>query len=120
MDNHVSSCASEKNRIHEIDLKLKNATAAILNGVTYPELMDEIASLRQERASLETKIARASSQATKITKEDIMREFDQQINTNQVDYRLLIQKYVISLKVNERQITLSLGVAFRESSGNWI
>lgn len=120
MDNHVPSCASEKNRIREIDLKLKNATAAILNGVTYPELMDEIASLRQERANLETKIARASSLATKITKEDIMREFDQQINTNQVDYRLLIQKYVISLNVNERQITLSLGVAFRESSGNWI
>lgn len=120
MRNHVPSCNSEKNRLREIELKLKNATAAILNGITYPELMDEISSLRKERTELETIISRTSSQIGKITKEDIMREFDSRINSNNVDYRMLVQKYVISLKVNERQIALSLGVAFRASSGNWI
>lgn len=118
--NHTPSYSSEKNRLREIELKIKNATAAILNGITYPELMEEISSLRRERAELESVISRASTSAVKITKEDIMREFDDRINSNDVDYRMLMQKYVISLKVNERQLTLSLGVAFRASSGNWI
>ena len=123
MKNRSSNFDSEKNRLREIELKLKNATDAILNGITYPELMEEIKSLRQERAELEATIARASSEKILVTKEDIMNAFLERIDNEKVDYRQLMRKYVVSIKVNERQIKLSLGIALvapGRSSGNWI
>ena len=115
------NCDSEKNRINEINLKLKNATAAILNGVTYPELMEEVKSLKKEREELERKISLNSRQIPSITKEDIKKAFECNIDSGHVDYRLLMSKYVISIKVNERQIILSLGLSVHSlSSGNWI
>ena len=118
--NRSSNFDSEKNRLREIELKLKNATDAILNGITYPELMEEIKSLRKERAELETTIARASSEKVPITKEEIMNAFLERIDNEKIDYRQLMRKFVISIKVNERQIKLSLGVVHFASSGNWI
>lgn len=120
MKKRMNNCDSEKNRLREIELKLKNATDAILNGITYPELMEEIKSLRQEHAELEATIARASSEKVPVTKKDIMSAFSERIDNENVDYRQLMRKYVISIKVNERQIKLSLGVVHFASSGNWI
>ena len=118
MKTRINNCDAEKNRIREIELKLKNATDAILNGVTYPELMEEIKKLRQERSDLEAAISRSSDYANQISKEEIIKAFDYKIDSHTVDYRQLIRKFVISLKVNERQITLSLGVVHYTSSGN--
>ena len=117
---NINNCDSEKNRIREIELKLKNATDAILNGVAYPELMEEVKRLRQERSELESYISRASNFSNQISLDEIIKAFNYRIDSHTVDYRKLIQKYVISLKVNERQITLSLGVVHYTSSGNWI
>ena len=118
MKTRINNCDAEKNRIREIELKLKNATDAILNGVTYPELMEEIKKLRQERADLEAAISRSSDYPNQISKEEIIKAFNYKIDSHTVDYRQLIRKFVISLKVNERQITLSLGVVHYTSSGN--
>lgn len=82
--------------------------------------MEEIKSLRQERAELEATIARASSEKVPVTKKDIMNAFSERLDNENVDYRQLMRKYVISIKVNERQIKLSLGVVHFASSGNWI
>lgn len=120
MKKRMNNCDSEKNRLREIELKLKNATDAILNGITYPELMEEVKKLRQERADLETTISHASSYANQIDKEEIIKAFNYKVDSQEVDYRKLIRKFVISIKVNERQIVLSLGVLHYASSGNWI
>lgn len=70
------SCEAEKKEIQSIDWKLANGMRAILNGMDYPELRDEMDKLRVRKSELANVIELTSRPAPEVTPEQIESVFD--------------------------------------------
>ena len=65
----------EKKELAEITLKITNGVKAILGGMDFPELEEEVGALRVRKGELEDIIARSSSNAGKVDKNKLVELF---------------------------------------------
>lgn len=105
ISNASKDIVAEKNELNEIETKISNGVKAIVNGMSFPELQDEIDRLRGRRSEL-IKIINAveNSPAPTINRNDIinaMRQAAENIDSaDKAQLKMLIKTFVSEIVVN--------------------
>lgn len=106
-----SDVSEERKELNKSKEQLNNATKAILNGLDYPELQDEIKTIRLRISALEQKIAAASAQNMQITKEDIVAKLKKDVeHITPDDMPRLVKTYVTKIYAHNNEIIITGGV----------
>lgn len=123
--NHASpDLTAEKAEQLEIGTKLKNGTTAILSGMDYPELREEMDKLRMRKSELEDIIASVGAGVTPISADRILeriKEAAERLEENpQAAIKLLIKKkyahsdgsFTVEVGVPQKTLTKNVRVFF--------
>ena len=109
---------SEKKELAEVSIKIKNGMKAILGGMEFPELQEEIDNLRVRKSQLEDIIARREINQSKVDKKDIINMFKDDINLFGVDNRTLIKSHISKIYANgDGTFSITVGVHINGCGG---
>lgn len=91
---------AEKKELAAVSLKIKNGMNAILGGMEFSELQEEIGNLRVRKSQLEDIIARREINPSKVDTKDIINMFKDHINLFGVDNRTLVKSHISKIYAN--------------------
>ena len=116
INNASPDLKSEKAELLEIERKLNNGVKAILNGLNFPELEDEMDKMRIRKSELEDIIKRAESTRPTVSKQAIIELFKDSIDNNNIEQ--LIKYHITKIYAHEDgSCTVNVGVHIESCGG---
>lgn len=122
LNQKVIDRSNEKQELIDVCSKIQNITKAIMNGITYPELMDNMNNLQNRKLELEEilsldkyeEINRSSAEDIKELLSELLEDLDNNIEN-------VVKSFVIRINAHhDGSYTVVLGVAHTSSSGREI
>lgn len=108
----------EKKELSSINTKIQNGMNAILNGMEFPELQDEISRLRIRKSELEDIIARNENSATKLDKNKLVALFNTSLEEWDTDLKNVIKTHITRIYANtDGSFTVNVGVHINGCGG---
>lgn len=109
----------ERTELAEIERKLQNGVKAVLSGIHFPELQEEMDRLRVRKSELEDIIARAQTAKRNVKAEDIVRLFEQCLDAlENADIKRVVRYLVTKIYAHaDGSCTVNVGVNLRGCGG---
>lgn len=118
INNASPDLSKEKKELAEITMQINNGMKAILKGIDFPELEDEISRLRVRKSELEDIIARNESNKRKVDKNKIVELFRNSIENWDVDLKNIIKYHITKIYANiDGSYTVNVGVHINGCGG---
>ena len=109
----------EKAELSEIERKINNCVKTIANGLYFEELQDEINRLKLRKSELQDIISYNTNSKTEITKEDIIKKLNFDIENIENNPRKVINDLVSVDANKDGTCTVFIGFLIK-SCGSWI
>lgn len=122
VNKQVIDRSNEKRELMEISTKIQNISKAIINGITYPELMDDMNRLQKRKQELEGILNLERYEEINKASAESMKKFLRRL-IDQMDDCLdqVVKKFVLRIDAHhDGSYTVVLGVAHTSSSGREI
>jgi len=111
VNNTSPDLSREKKELAEITMQISNGMKAILQGLDFTELKDEISRLQIRKSELEDIIARNESNRKKVDKNKIIELFRHSIENWDVDLKNIIKYHITKIYANiDGSYTVNVGV----------
>lgn len=111
VNNASPDLSREKKELAEITMQINNGMKAILKGIDFPELEDEISRLRVRKSELEDIIARNEANKRKVDKNKIAELFRKSVESWDVDLKNIIKCHITKIYANiDGSYTVNVGV----------
>lgn len=120
VNKEVIDRSNEKLELVEIAAKIKNITKAIMNGISYPELMEDMNKLQKRKHELEEILNLEQYEEINKASADSMKKFLSYLIENVDDnIEQVIKGFVVRINAHhDGSYTVVLGVAHTSSSGS--
>ncbi|MBO5329575.1 MAG: recombinase zinc beta ribbon domain-containing protein, partial [Anaerotignum sp.] len=102
--------AAEKKELKEINTKLNNGVKAILNGLEFPELQEEMDRLRVRKSELEDVIAHADKKTEKVDREKLIAYMKKTAEELEANPKAAIRELVKIYAHADGSCTVNIGV----------
>lgn len=116
----IGDHSAETLELVEVCAKIKNATNAILSGISYPELMEEVNSLRDRKTALEKTLSESKADDI-VSVDEIKGMLSGFIKNLDVNIDSVVRQFVKKIEVQHDgnyTVTLGLNIAHSMSSGS--
>ncbi|MCX7714846.1 MAG: hypothetical protein N2171_03855 [Clostridia bacterium] len=100
VNNASTDLKAEKKELTDINKQITNGMNAILKGMDFPELEEEIIRLRVRKSELEDIIARNNSDNKKVDKNKIVELFKHSMKTWNTDLKSVIKCHITKIYAN--------------------
>jgi len=111
INNSSPNLVSEKKELADITFKINNGMKALLGGMDFPELADEIGRLRARKGELLDIIARKEANKRKVDPAKIVDLFQSSIDNWEVDKKNIIKHHVSKIYANvDGSFSVNIGV----------
>lgn len=81
VNNASPNLLKERTELAEIELKIRYGVKAVLSGISFPELQEEMDHLRVRKSELEDIMARAQADRPEVNPQDIIRLFEESLES---------------------------------------
>lgn len=119
VNNASAELKEEKAELAKINTQLHNGMKAILDGMYFPELQDEMDRLRVRKNELEEIIATVESNQRKVSVEDVLKLFDYSVELlEEGNVQQAIQRHVTKIYAHaDGKCTINMGVCINGCGG---
>jgi site-specific DNA recombinase len=119
VNNASPDLSKERLELAQIETQLQNGLKAVLSGLVFPELQDEMDRLRIRKSELEDIIARAGSQRPKVDPAKIVKLFQESIEALEGDnLNRVIKEHITKIYAHvDGSCTVNLGVHLNGCGG---
>jgi len=118
INNASPDLSKEKKELAEITFKINNGMKAIMDGMYFPELQEEIERLRSRKSELQDIIARKESNKRKVDPQKIVDLFQYAIDNWEVDKKNIFKYFVNKIYANpDGSFTVHIGVHINGCGG---
>ena len=120
VNNASPDLSAEKKELSEINKKIANGVKAVLNGMEFPELQNELSLLRVRKTELEDIIARKSVERGVVDKDKIVKVFEASASNWDTDLKNIIKAHVTRIYAHaDGSYSVNVGVHI-SGCGGWI
>ncbi len=119
VNNASPDLSKERSELAQIETKLQNGLKAVLSGLVFPELQEEMDRLRVRKSELEDIILRVESQKPKVDPAAIVKLFEESIEALEgADLNRVIKYHVAKIYAHvDGSFTVNLGVHLNGCGG---
>lgn len=112
VNNASPNLLRERTELAEIEVKIQNGVKAVLSGISFPELQEEMDRLRVRKSELEDIIARAEAAKAEVNPDDIIRLLHESLESiERAEIKRAIQYHISKIYAHaDGSCTVNVGV----------